>query len=140
MRSELLLFAVIFLAAFPLIYKYLQAKQDPAWEERWSQVPRLQREQIAAAVRRGEPVQDPEEEELAAGYARQERATATIFSNGRVAHLALATFFLLIGIVGGSPLVLVLALFLLSFFTWVAYRERVTKRNLDRAEDAATRR
>ena len=136
MRSELLLFAVIFLATFPLIYRYLQAQQDPQWEERWKQVPQLQREQIAAAVRRGEAPQDPEEAELAAGYARQQRASAAIFSSGRVAHLVLAAFFLLIGIVGGSPLVLVLALFLLSFFIWVAYRERIAKRNLERVEAA----
>jgi Flp pilus assembly protein TadB len=140
MKPELLLFAVIFLAAFPLIYRYLQTQQDPQWEERWKQLPQLQRQRIATAVQRGEVLQDPGEAELAAGYARQQRATATIFSSGRVAHLALASFFLLIGIVGGSPLVLVFALFLLSFFTWVAYRERVTKRNLDRAEDAAARR
>ncbi|HWO83881.1 MAG TPA: hypothetical protein VNM38_08865 [Solirubrobacterales bacterium] len=137
MRAELLLFAFLFLASFPLIYRYLKTQQDPEWEERWNQLPQLQREQIASAVRRGETLQNPEEAELAAGFARQQRATATIFSSGRVAHFVLAGFFLLIGIVGSSPLVLVLALFLLSFFGWVAYRERVTKRNLDRAEDPA---
>lgn len=40
----------------------------------------------------------------------------------------------------GSTLILFLLPFLLAFLIWVAYRERLTKRNLERAEDAASRR
>jgi Flp pilus assembly protein TadB len=135
--SEIVYFAIAFAVAFPLVYAYLRTKQEPEWEARWNELPQLQRQHIEDAVRRGEPLFDPEEAELAAGYARQQRATSALFSHSRVVHLTLAAFLLLITLVGGSPLLAVLVVLLLGFLIWVAYRERVTKRNLDRAEDAA---
>ena len=140
MGSEILLFAIAFAVAFPLVYAYLRAKQEPEWEERWNQLPQLQRQQIEDAVQRGRPLEDPEEAELGAGYARQQRATSALFSQDRLVHFVLASFLLLIALIGGSPLLLAPLVLLLGFLIWVAYRERLTKRNLERAENAAARR
>jgi Flp pilus assembly protein TadB len=135
--SEIAFFAIAFVVAFPLVYAYLRTKQEPEWEARWKELPQLQRQHIEGAVRRGEPLLDREEAELAAGYARRQRAASALFSHSRVVHLALATFLLLIAVVDGSPLLAVLIVIVLALLIWVAYRERVTKRNLGRTEDAA---
>ena len=137
MRPEISLFLIAFLVTFPILRTYLRTKQEPEWEARWNALPQLQRQYIEDAVRRGEPLLDPEEAELAAGYARRQRATSSLFSRSPVIHFVLAGFLLLIALAGGSPVLLALVLLLLAFLIWVAYRERVTKRNLDRAEDTA---
>ena len=139
MGSEILLFAITFVFVFPLVYKVLRSSQDPEWEARWNQLPQLQREQIEASVRRGEPLQDREEAELGAGFARQQRSTSALVSHRRVIHFVFAGVLLLIALAGGSPLLAVSILILLAFLIWAAYRERLTKRNLGRAEDAASR-
>jgi hypothetical protein len=139
MSPELFLFAIAFLVAFPVVYGYLRSKRDPEWEERWKQLPQLQRERISTAVRNGEPLEDPEEAELGAGFARQQRASVAFFTQSRVVHLILASVLLLAILTEGSPLIFFLTLLLLTFLIWLAYRERVTKRNLARAERAASR-
>jgi flagellar biosynthesis component FlhA len=100
----------------------------------------VQRRQIEVAVRSGEPLADPEEAELGAGYARQQQTAAAIFSQSRALHLLLASILLLAALTEGSILILVLMPLLLTFLIWVAYRERVTSRNLERAESAAAQR
>jgi Flp pilus assembly protein TadB len=138
--SEIVFFAIAFAVAFPLLYAYLRRQQEPEWEARWNQLPQAQRQHIKDAVQRGEPLADPEEAELGAGFARQQRAASALFSQTRIVHLVLATILLLVALVGGSPLLLVLIALLLAFLIWVAYRERLTKRNLERAEAASSQR
>jgi Flp pilus assembly protein TadB len=132
---------VLFVALLALIairgYGNRPARPDPDWDTRWNQLPQIQREQIASAVRRGEPLQDPEEAELAAALARRQRSTSALLSNHWLVHLVLVGFLLVVVLIGGSPLLIVPVLLLLAFLIWVAYRERVTKRNLERAEAAA---
>lgn len=139
MVFEIALLAVAFLASLRVVYRHLQTQQDPDWEARWNQIPQLQREHIASAVRRGTPLGDPDEAELAAGLARQQHSSAALFSRAGIVHLLLASTLLLTALMDPSPLILAPILLLLGFLIWVAYRERITKRNLARTEAAAPR-
>ena len=66
----------IFLAAILIgavvIMLRLEA-EDPTWEERWDDLSAADRARIAAAARSGALLADPEEIDLAAGYARRYR-------------------------------------------------------------------
>jgi Flp pilus assembly protein TadB len=137
MVLHLVLFLALLVAIGIRSYDNQRTRSDPDWEARWSQLPQIQREQIASAVRRGEPLQDPEEAELGAALARQRRKASAQFSNHWLIHLVLVGFLLLIVLIGGSPLLILPVLLLLTFLIWVAYRERATERNLKRAEAAA---
>lgn len=61
---------VIVIGAVVLVFR--DRVDDSAWEERWQALDAADRSRIAAAVRRGGLLADPEEIDLAAGYARRE--------------------------------------------------------------------
>jgi Flp pilus assembly protein TadB len=138
MGSEIVLAVIGLLLALRSIQAYLRTGKDPDWERRWNQLPQLQREHIAKAVRQGIPLTDPEETELAAGLARQQRSTSKLISHPGVIHLLLAAVILLTFLMKSSPLGLAPILLLLAFLVWILYRERTTRRNLDRAEQIFT--
>lgn len=134
MGSEIVLAVVGLLLARRGIQAYRRTGKDPEWERRWSQLPQLQREHIAKAVKQGLPLTDPEEAELAAGLARQQRSASKVISHPGVIHLLLAAVILLTFLMKSSPLGAAPILLLLAFLIWVLYKERTTRRNLDRAE------
>lgn len=138
MGFELALFVFLLLVALRALYTHRRSKPDPEWEQRWASLPQLQRDHIAETVRQGTPLADPEEAEMAAGLARRQHSTATLFSHSGVVHLLLAGAFLLTALIDPSPLILAPVLILLAALIWIAYRERVTKRNLERTEEAAS--
>ena len=138
MGFEIVLFVVGLLLALRGTQAYLRNGKDPEWERRWNQLPQLQREHIAKAVQQGLPLTDPEEAELAAGLARQQRSTSKLISHPGVIHLLLAGTILLTFLMKPSPLGLAPILLLLAFLIWVLYRERTTRRNLDRAKRVFT--
>src|SRR4051794_25197576 len=98
MGFELALFAFLLLVALRALFNHQRSSPDPEWEERWNQLPQLQRDHIADALRRGTPLADPEEASLAAGLARQQHATVTLFSQSSV-HLLLAGTLLLTAVI-----------------------------------------
>lgn len=122
MGLHLVLFVALLVLFAIRSYGNRRTKPDPNWEARWNQLPQIQREQIASAVRRGEPLQDPEEAELAVALARRQRSTSALFSNQWLVHLVLVGFLLVVVLIGGSPLLMVPVLLLLAFLVWVAYR------------------
>jgi uncharacterized membrane protein (UPF0136 family) len=101
MGIEIVLLVIGFLLTLRGLQGYLRTKKDPEWEQRWSQLPQLQREHIAKAV--------------------------------QLAGTILLTF-----LMKPSPLGLAPILLLLAFLIWVLYRERTTRRNLDRASRVFT--
>lgn len=139
MDFEIVLLVIGLLLTLRGIQAYLRTGKDPEWERRWSQLPRLQREQIAKAVQQGLSLTDPEEAELAAGLARQQRSKSKLISHPGVIHLLLAAVILLTFLMNPSPLGLAPILLVLAFLIWVLYRERTTRRNLERTEATAPR-
>lgn|GEM_PF-2052529 len=137
MGFELTIFVIALLIAPPLVYGQLQGARDPEWERRWEALPQLQRDRIAAAVRNGGGLEDPEESELAVGYAREQRKLATALSHPGALHLVLGSVLLLEALFGSPLTVFSLTFLLLAFLIWVAYRDRVTRRNLARTESSA---
>jgi Flp pilus assembly protein TadB len=67
---DLALLAIVIGAA---VLVFRDRVDDSAWEERWRALSPADRTRIAAAARSGTLLADPEEMELAAGYARRER-------------------------------------------------------------------
>jgi len=131
---KVLIFVAAFLILLPLHYRRLRDARNPEWEERWKALPELERKRIAAAVRRGERFEDPNEAYLAAGSAREQRTFGGSFSHSHTIRLAMAGFLLFAAIAKGMlPLVFV-ALGALAGFGWFAHRDRVTQRNLEQAE------
>jgi Flp pilus assembly protein TadB len=137
MVFEIALLAAGLLLTLQAINSRRRTSEDPDWEKRWNQLPQVQRDHIADAVRRGIPLTDPTEAELATGLARRERSSASFFACSGPLHMLLASALIATALIGPSPLILAPLLLLLAFLIWVAYRERITKRNLARAEAAA---
>jgi len=130
---HLLVFLAALLFAGPAVYRRARSAPDPEWAERWEALPEGERKRIAGAVRTGVAPQSQEEAELALALAYEQRKTVQLMTRPSLAHLVLAAV-LLLELGSGEPLlVLSLTLVLLGYFIWVAYRDRITKRNLARA-------
>lgn len=133
---EIFILVVALLLALPVGHRYLRRPRDREWERRWKELPLYQRERISTAIRAGKRLEDPVEAELGAGLARDRRALAAVFSQSSVAHLILAGALMAMTIAKAPLSVFLIAFLLLAFFSWAAYRDRVTRRNLARTEEA----
>jgi len=135
MGLEFFVFAVALLFAVPAVYRRAQSAPDAEWERRWRALPQMDRERIAAAVEKGDTSLNQEEAELALVLAHEQRKTAELLTRPSLAHLVLGVALLLELRFGEPLLVFALTFLVLAYFIWVAYRDRVTKRNLSRAEE-----
>lgn len=133
MAAELILFVIALVALASTLRRSTQSG-DPDWQRRWEELPQIQRDHIAVAIRRGQRLEDPTEAELAVGYARQRREAAAALTHPGLLHLILAATLLLLAILDAPLAVLGLVLLILALLVWLAYRDRVTRRDLARAE------
>jgi Flp pilus assembly protein TadB len=130
--QQLLVSLAIFAVAYPIVYLRLKRERDPDWERRWGEQPLSERRRLMAAAKRGERPNDPDEAELVVGSARHQRSIGSgSFASGR---LLIAVIVLLAAVAEGlSPPIVALALALVAFLAWMWHRDRVRRRNLDRA-------
>lgn len=117
-------------------YRWLLAIRDKEWKRRWRALPKRERLRIAAAVRRGEKLDDPAEAELAAGSARFQRDVVYGgMSVGPMMQPAVAGIALLGGLLSGSVALIVFGLALVAFDGWRMWSNRTRRETLTRAAE-----
>jgi ferric-dicitrate binding protein FerR (iron transport regulator) len=100
---DLALLAIVIGAA---VLVFRDRVDDSAWEERWRALSPADRTRIAAAARSGTLLADPEEIELAAGYARRKSRRDSPYLLRLVATALAGVALLVVGLIHGSVILL----------------------------------
>jgi Flp pilus assembly protein TadB len=132
---RLLLIVAVFALSYPFAYSRFKKERDPDWEARWGELSWRERGRLMKAARRGERPLNPEEAELVAGSARFQRTFDQTLSPILFIRYAVAALVILAALATGSPVMIAIALVFLALLAWFYYRDRIRKRNLERAED-----
>jgi hypothetical protein len=103
--------------------------EDPTWEERWHELSAADRTRIAAAARSGALLADPEEIDLAAGYARRYRGRYAGERLGFVPIL-IGVGLIIAGLVADNAISVVFGLFFGVGGLWGFSRSLQLNRNL----------
>jgi hypothetical protein len=103
--------------------------EDPTWEARWHELSAADRARIAAAARSGALLADPEEIDLAAGYARRYRGRYARERLGFV-PIVVGAGLIIAGLVADNALPIVLGVFFGGGGLWGLSHSLRLNRNL----------
>jgi hypothetical protein len=124
---DLALLAIL-VAAAVLVFR--DRVDDSSWEERWRALSPADRARLAAAARSGALLADPEEIELAAGYARHRSRRDSPYFLRVVGTAVVGVVLLVAGLVHGSVVLIAFGAFLLIGMLLGFRRELLTALNL----------
>jgi hypothetical protein len=119
---------VIVVGAAVLVFR--DRVDESAWEERWRTLTPADRTRIAAAARRGALLADPEEIDLAAGYARRQRRRRGPYTLRLVIVVVVGVALLIAGLVHDSTVLLIFGAIFLLGSAWGFRRESLNSHNL----------
>lgn len=99
--------AIALILVVALVLAYRVKDDDQAWEERWHALSPADRTRIAAAARSGALLAEPEEIELAAGFARRDRRRRGPYNLLATVRLPLGAALVAGGLVADSALFII---------------------------------
>jgi hypothetical protein len=103
-RNSLTDFAIVVILGIGifLAFRREDESEDHGWEARWQDLAPTDRTRIMAAARSGTLLADPDEIELAAGFARRDRRLLAVYNLAAAASVAAGAAFMVAGIVADS--------------------------------------
>lgn len=104
MRNSITDFAIVVILGIGIVLAFRRddENEDPEWEARWRDLTPADRSRIKAAARTGALLADPEETELAAGFARHDHRLLAVYNLAAAASVAAGAALMVAGIVADS--------------------------------------